>query len=50
MLCALASRLQVRSGPVDLPLYRKPMDLTLRRTKRLTSRAYDLHLTVRGIE
>ena len=41
---------QVRNGPVDLPLYRKPLDPTLRRTKRLSSRSDGLHLTVRGIE
>jgi hypothetical protein len=41
---------QVRSGPLDLPLFKKPLDATLRRTKRLTSRAFDLHLSVRGIE
>lgn len=50
--CAVLCRamLQVRSGPLDLPLYKKPVDLTLRRTRRLTSRAFDLHLTLRGIE
>lgn len=42
--------LQVHNGPLDLPLFKKPVDLTLHRTKRLTSRAFDLHLTVRGIE
>jgi hypothetical protein len=42
--------LQVRNGPVDLPLFRKPLDPTLRRTKRLSSRSDGLHLTVRGIE
>jgi len=41
---------QVRGGQVDLPLFKKPMDMTLRRTRRLSSRAFDLHLTVRGIE
>lgn len=42
--------LQARSGPLDLPLFKKPLDASLRRTKRLTSRAFDLHLSVRGIE
>ena len=41
--------LQVRSGPVDLPLLKKPVDLTLRRARRLTSRGPDLHIAVRGV-
>ncbi|KAL4421457.1 hypothetical protein ABPG75_010748 [Micractinium tetrahymenae] len=44
------SAARVRGGPVDLPLFKKPVDLTLKRMRRLTSRAYDLHLTLRGIE
>ncbi|PSC68707.1 Molybdopterin synthase catalytic subunit [Micractinium conductrix] len=44
------STARVRNGPVDLPLLKKPVDLTLRRTRRLTSRAYDLHLTMRGVD
>ncbi len=48
--CIAFSCLQVRNGPLDLPLFKKPVDLTLRRTKRLTSRQFDLHLTMRGIE
>lgn len=40
---------QVRSGPVDLPLLKKPLDLTLRRARRLTSRGPDLHISVRGV-
>ena len=36
---------------MDLPLYRKPLELDLRKAKRLTSRAaFYLHLSVRGIE
>lgn len=35
---------------MDLPLLKKPVDLTLKRTRRLTSRAFDLHLTLRGLE
>lgn len=41
--------LQVRSGPVDLPLLKKPVDLTMRRAKRLTSRGPDLHISIRGV-
>ena len=40
---------QVRSGPLDLPLYKKPVDVTLQRARRVNSRANDLHLTVRGL-
>lgn len=50
LLAHLPDLAQVRSGPVDLPLFKKPVDLTLRRAKRLTSRAFDLHLSIRGIE
>ena len=50
-LCALAfcAPLQVRSGPVELPLLKKPVDLSLRRVRRLTSRGPDLHISVRGV-
>lgn len=41
---------QVRSGPVELPLLKKPVDLTLRKARRLSGRGPDLHLSVRGIE
>ncbi|PRW32634.1 epidermal growth factor receptor substrate 15-like 1 [Chlorella sorokiniana] len=44
-----AQAARVRSGPVDLPLLKKPVDLTLRRARRLTSRGPDLHIAVRGV-
>lgn len=39
---------QVREGPLGLALYRKPLDLSLRRLKKL-GRSDDLRLTVLGL-
>jgi hypothetical protein len=41
--------LQVRGGPLDLPLLKKPVDASLRKVRRL-SRTFDLHLSIRGVE
>lgn len=41
---------RVRSGPVDLPLMKKPLDITRRRTTYRFKTGRTLHLTVRGIE
>lgn len=41
---------RVRCGPMVLPLFKKPMDLTVRKCKRLNSRGPGLHVFVRGME
>jgi hypothetical protein len=39
---------QVREGPLTLPLYRKPVDLSLRRLKRV-GRRDEIQLTIAGV-
>lgn len=41
-------RWQVREGPLNLPLFRKPLDLSLRRLKRL-GKHDDLRLSIFGV-
>ena len=41
---------RVRCGPMVLPLFRKPVDTSLKKLKRLNSKGPALHLTVRGVE
>ncbi len=41
---------RVRCGPMVLPLFKKPMDTSLQKLKRLNGRGPGLHITVRGVE
>jgi Cytoskeletal adhesion len=41
---------RVRCGPMVLPLFKKPMDYSLQKMKRLNGRGPGLHITVRGVE
>lgn len=47
MRCLSQLWLQVREGPLCLPLFRKPLDLSLRRLKRI-GRGDDLRLNIDG--
>ncbi|KAG7672210.1 hypothetical protein NADE_000116 [Nannochloris sp. 'desiccata'] len=41
---------RVRCGPMVLPLFKKPMDTSLQKLKRLNGRGPGLHITVSGVE
>lgn len=41
---------RVRCGPMVLPLFKKPVDFSLRRLKRLNAHGPAMHVTVRGVE
>jgi hypothetical protein len=40
--------LQVRGGAFSMTLYRKPVDVSLHKARRLSTRGNDLHITAIG--
>jgi hypothetical protein len=50
MIDAGAVAVRVRCGPMVLPLFKKPLDPSLQRLKRLNSKGPGLHIAVRGVE